>query len=403
MKFIKTISFLSVMTVAVSSVSYGVPMTPQIRNLLEEKEEKIKALEQCDGKRKGWMIAGISTIGLTAVGVGVNIAQSSKSNKLSDQIDNANQELQRHETHLGQIQSQISEKEREKAEVEKAAREEEERLRAKQKVGDQSGKGEDDSGDSDETYIETQENSIPEPDTTATTVKGNEINKQTSETGGRVIGDKCNSEDIKKLKPYGWVSGTYIRVGEKVKTTLGARCETKKGAGDNVNCSCRADECDTDKNFERDANGLCVKQQAEQKKEEEKKEEPKSKEKDLDASVKGTGYGYYDIDGDVKSDVDCSVSTAGEWCAVFPKYTVKGKAVCNNTDGTYAKSSSSEQKNSADGKVCWCKMINPKESSWVSNLSYYNSANCVSLCAYDCASAVAYESVLRGSVFGSAK
>lgn len=144
MKFIKTVSFFCIMTVAMSSVLYGVPMTPQIRNLLEEKEEKIKALEQCDGKRKGWMIAGISTIGLTAVGVGVNIAQSSKSNKLSDQIDNANQELQRHETHLTQIQSQISEKEREKAEAEKAAREGTKKQgAAEDKTGNQSDDSED--------------------------------------------------------------------------------------------------------------------------------------------------------------------------------------------------------------------------------------------------------------------
>lgn len=157
MKFIKMVSFFCIMTVAVSSVSYGVPMTPQIRNLLEEKEEKIKALEQCDGKRKGWMIAGISTIGLTAVGVGVNIAQSSKSNKLSDQIDNANQELQRHETHLTQIQSQISEKERAKAEAEKAAREGTKKQgAAEDKTGNQS----DDSDDAEyDHYIEKGLNS----------------------------------------------------------------------------------------------------------------------------------------------------------------------------------------------------------------------------------------------------
>ncbi len=144
MKFIKTVSFFCIMTVAMSSVLYGVPMTSQIRELLEEKEEKIKQLEQCDGKRKGWMIAGISTIGLTAVGVGVNIAQANKSNKLSDQIDNANQELQRHETHLTQIQNQISEKEREKAEAEKAAREGTKKQgAAEDKTGNQSDDSED--------------------------------------------------------------------------------------------------------------------------------------------------------------------------------------------------------------------------------------------------------------------
>ena len=182
MKFIKTISFLSIMAVAVPSVSYSVPMTPQIRKLLEEKEEKIKQLEKCDGKRKGWMIAGVSTIGLTAVGVGINIAQANKSNKLSDQIDNANQELQRHETHLTQIQSQISEKEREKAEVEKAAREAAERERAaKESPGNQGG-GNDTDDETGETFVETQENQIPELDTTPPEVNS-EDNQQSERIG----------------------------------------------------------------------------------------------------------------------------------------------------------------------------------------------------------------------------
>lgn len=119
MKYIKTISVLSIITLGASQVSYGVPMSPQIRRLMAEKEEKMKALEQCDGKRKGWMIAGISTIGLTAVGVGVNIAQASKSNKLSNEIEQSKQELERQERNLSGINSQISAKERERAEAER--------------------------------------------------------------------------------------------------------------------------------------------------------------------------------------------------------------------------------------------------------------------------------------------
>ncbi len=74
----RPISILSIMIVGIMSAvpSDGVQMTAQIRRLLDQKEEKIKQLEACEGKKRGWMIAGISTIGLTAVGVGVNIAQA---------------------------------------------------------------------------------------------------------------------------------------------------------------------------------------------------------------------------------------------------------------------------------------------------------------------------------------
>jgi len=123
MKIIKTVSIISIITVATTQLSHGVQMSPQIRRLMTEKEEKMKALEQCDGKRKGWMIAGISTIGLTAVGVGVNIAQASKSNKLSNEIDTARNELQAQEAKLSDINSKISQKERENAEKERKQRE----------------------------------------------------------------------------------------------------------------------------------------------------------------------------------------------------------------------------------------------------------------------------------------
>ncbi len=90
-------------------------MTSQIQRLLNEKQEKISKLEECDGKRKGFMIAGISTLGLTAVGVGVNIAQASKSNKLSNQIADQNLELEKQQNNLANINSQISEKQNDQA------------------------------------------------------------------------------------------------------------------------------------------------------------------------------------------------------------------------------------------------------------------------------------------------
>lgn len=99
MKYTITASLLSF--VALLNTSYGVQMTPQISSLLEQKNAKIAELEKCDSNRKAWMIAGISTIGLTAVGVGVNIAQANKSKKLDTDLKNRQTELDRINVKLG--------------------------------------------------------------------------------------------------------------------------------------------------------------------------------------------------------------------------------------------------------------------------------------------------------------
>ena len=119
---IKPVSVLAITIVGMMSVfpSNSAPMTSQIQRLLDQKEEKIKQLEECEGKKQGWMIAGISTIGLTAVGVGVNIAQANKSNRLSGEIEQSKQELERQQEKLSRIEGQISKKEQEKTERERA-------------------------------------------------------------------------------------------------------------------------------------------------------------------------------------------------------------------------------------------------------------------------------------------
>lgn len=140
---IKPVSTLSIIVAGVMCIvpTFGAQMTPQIQRLLDQKQEKIKKLEECEGKKQGWMIAGISTIGVTAVGVGVNIAQASKRNRLDDEIDTARHDLEVQERHLGEINSQIAEKERERAaaEKEKAERERAEQVAREQAEREKSG------------------------------------------------------------------------------------------------------------------------------------------------------------------------------------------------------------------------------------------------------------------------
>ena len=46
--------------------------------LVREKQRKMEELEKCMGASKGLQIAGLSTLGLTAVGVAGNIAEAQK-------------------------------------------------------------------------------------------------------------------------------------------------------------------------------------------------------------------------------------------------------------------------------------------------------------------------------------
>ena len=110
MKFIKSVSLvcMSVLCCGAVESAHAVNMTAQIKRLLDEKQHKMEELEKCEGKKKGFMIAGLSTIGLTAVGIGGNIALAAKSNKLSNEIDDKNRKLEQKQRDLSILNSKIS-------------------------------------------------------------------------------------------------------------------------------------------------------------------------------------------------------------------------------------------------------------------------------------------------------
>ena len=101
-------TFLVACITSIGTVSaHSVPMTAQIQSLLNEKQQKIEALEKCEGKKQGWMIAGISTIGLTAVGVGINISQAHKTKNLTAQIESSEASLKNAQNELSDLNNQI--------------------------------------------------------------------------------------------------------------------------------------------------------------------------------------------------------------------------------------------------------------------------------------------------------
>ena len=63
-----------------------------IDRLIAQKQEKMEKLEKCQGTTKKLKIAGISTLGVTAVGVGANIAEAVVLNDYKDKVKTATAE-----------------------------------------------------------------------------------------------------------------------------------------------------------------------------------------------------------------------------------------------------------------------------------------------------------------------
>ena len=292
----KYISIISMFVACFAINATAVPMTAQIRDLIQQKEEKIKKLEECEGKKKGWMIAGISTIGVTAVGVAGNIILANKSSELTNEIAASKQTLDAKKDKLSELQQQAAEKERKKVEEEQktinvdgrgakvggngSAVVEEDVTEApivdnsKGKIGDKC--GENNAG----VWTEKSDGAHKCSNTDGLVmcecvVDGNvgvgATQVKVFDTGGRKILGKCIDEDIKKLNPYGWIAGHYIQVARNDNTVLKASCVNNKG--EVVKCNCAADECDGTRGFERDDYGLCVKQTKVKEKAEEEAEE----------------------------------------------------------------------------------------------------------------------------------
>ena len=95
----------------------GALMTNEIRQLLDEKDRKMQELEKCDGKRKAFMIAGISTVGLTAVGIVGNVVLANKNKKLNEEITSKQTTLNNKQGTLDNLNGQIEMKLLEQANV----------------------------------------------------------------------------------------------------------------------------------------------------------------------------------------------------------------------------------------------------------------------------------------------
>ena len=95
---------------------------------------------------------------------------------------------------------------------------------------------------------------------------------------------------------------------------------------------------------------------------------------------------------------------AGEWSVTFTEGTIKGRALCSSTSGTYATTGTPNE--TGGGQYCWCagtdfgNSCHVSSPSWVFRDDYGNAGNCAYHCARDCARRVYNDSAFRRAVFG---
>ena len=84
--------------------NYVFGYSARYEELVAEKQRKMEELEKCTGNVNAWKIAGISTIGLTAVGVVGNIALSNTKKDYDKKIANTDVQINQTKTNISELQ-----------------------------------------------------------------------------------------------------------------------------------------------------------------------------------------------------------------------------------------------------------------------------------------------------------
>ncbi|MBR6010096.1 MAG: hypothetical protein IKP35_01595 [Alphaproteobacteria bacterium] len=120
------ISLIGLLIALVPSLCMGESM--RVNRLIQEKQRKMAELEKCMGSTKGLKIAGISTLGLTAVGVVGNVAEAKKINEYDDKIESTEKSIEKTQKQIDETRTDLAEQ---KAKVETERKAAEAKQRAK--------------------------------------------------------------------------------------------------------------------------------------------------------------------------------------------------------------------------------------------------------------------------------
>ena len=117
----RKISFIGLLIALAPSLCMGESL--RVNRLVQEKQRKMAELEKCMGSTKGLKIAGISTLGLTAVGVAGNVVEAKKIKDYDTKIASTDKSIEKTQQEIDNTKTTLATKKAE-AEAKKKAEEE---------------------------------------------------------------------------------------------------------------------------------------------------------------------------------------------------------------------------------------------------------------------------------------
>ncbi|MCQ2562043.1 MAG: hypothetical protein MJ158_00245 [Alphaproteobacteria bacterium] len=128
----------------------------------------------------------------------------------------------------------------------------------------------------------------------------------------------------------------------------------------------------------------------------------------VDSNAVTSTYRYKSNSGTGDNSANTTGLANGEWDGTFSYGTLKGKALCSSTSGTYAETGTPNE--SGTGQYCWCKIdgftpsggsLGNVSGAWVFNYDLGDSAVCDGYCAVYCARPLGYYDGFRASMINS--
>lgn len=372
--------------------------------LVREKQRKMEELEKCMGATNGLKIAGLSTIGLTAVGVAGNVVQAKKLDEYESGIESKQKELEKVNKDIAEKQAEIKKaKEAEEAKKKATVPQQSEQL-YRQNVGQE-----------DEIVLPAN---IPESDAGLKChgSGGNwDESSKTCDCGVNTFEDgECKDAEeivIDLIQPESSsmdaVQGstpTSSPSNDRVKSVPTSETEPPAASksSDDVKSGDKLVNTKKEKDFSKsDSKSPSTSGEVNQSPKKTSSNNTASKATSGNASSKiyqnkinlahnateVSSRSYTGVcergtlsNNFVRQKYACTTESTGNWITKFDSYTAKGGSYCagNKKDTVYTAGTPS-----GSGSNCWCKVTNSAgNNSWV-----YTSfvPNCSADCAYHCA------------------
>lgn len=368
---------------------------PRIQELISQKQAKMQRLEKCQGTTKGLKIAGLSMLGITAVGVGVNIGEASKIKQNERAINTKDAEI-------ASLKEEIAKKKREEEERKRIEAEEERERIAQQQSRRNETKPQTDNKNNENQQTVVQDkrcNTVCDDnidDKYVACVENNTVGyyycKDAKWETVSITADMLTGHCPDNTAPTGWIPFRDIKPDGWKNVVLYAKDDVDavsispvKGhlVGDVLCMACAPGYVPAKHGYD------CV---------DEKKAMLLKCEEILieDAPWDSKHFKWEPIvPNGYTMALDWSGATsglnAGEWSVKLNKGTIKGRALCSSTRGTSRQSGN--PKGTGGGQYCWCKITNNNISecsdvtsfSWVFDIENETPRECEISCSLTCA------------------